>query len=198
MRSADQADGSDIAGGRRNLAERTSERGADARQVGRRGMRALGAAVSRVAAPIVAKRGGGMLARLKAEWPEILGDRWAARSWPTALGRDGALTLRIDSAAAALELQHRTPLVIERINLFLGRAAVSRLKLVQGPLPLPPPPDPPAPRTLGPGAADMLDARLSDVAAPELRTALARLGRAVLAEQEPASEPDIARRHDPN
>ena len=38
--------------------------------------------------------------------------------------------------AAALELQHRAPLLIERVNLFFGRPAVTRLILVQGPLPL--------------------------------------------------------------
>ena len=56
-------------------------------------------------------------------------------SWPATLGRDGVLKLRA-APGAALELQHRAPLIIERINLFFGRAAVTRLALVQGPLPL--------------------------------------------------------------
>jgi hypothetical protein len=71
--------------------------------------------------------------------------------------------------------------VIERINVFLGREAVARLVLVQGPLPLPASPATPAPAPLAPEEANTLDIRLGDIADPELRAALARLGRLVLA-----------------
>ena len=54
-----------------------------------RGFRAVGVTVSKLAAPIVAKRGGGILVRLKAEWAEIVGANWAGVAWPSALGRDG-------------------------------------------------------------------------------------------------------------
>src|SRR5438552_1547719 len=40
---------------------------------GRPGLRAIGLAASRLAAPIVGRRGGGVLARLKAEWPAVVG-----------------------------------------------------------------------------------------------------------------------------
>src|SRR5439155_19766717 len=108
----------------------------------RQGFRAVGVAVSKLAAPIVTKRGGGVLVRLKAEWAAIVGAEWAAVTWPRALGRDGVLKLNVASLAA-LELQHRTPLLIERINLFFGRSVVSRLALVQGALPLDSPPSGP-------------------------------------------------------
>jgi hypothetical protein len=143
-------------------------------------MRAAGVAASGVAAPIVARHGGGVLGRLKAEWPAVVGAELAPLTWPEALGRDGALKLRVASSLA-VELQHRAPLVIERINLFFGRAAVIRLVLVQGPLPLPalPPTGMPAPL---PGAeARALDIRLADIADPALREALAGLGHLVLA-----------------
>src|SRR5690242_3672281 len=52
------------------------------------GLRAVGVAVARIAAPVVRRRGGGTLVRLKAQWREIVGDEWAAASWPVALGRD--------------------------------------------------------------------------------------------------------------
>ena len=100
-----------------------------------RGFRAVGVAVSKLAAPIITRRGGGILVRLKADWAAIVGQDWAEVSWPTALGRDGVLRLRATSGAA-LDLQHRAPLMIERINLFFGRSVVTRLALVQGPLPL--------------------------------------------------------------
>jgi hypothetical protein len=143
------------------------------------GLRAVGGAASRLAAPIVARRGGGVLGRLKAEWAAVVGAELAAVSWPESLSRDGALKLRVASSAA-LELQHRAPLAIERINLFFGHAAVARLVLVQGPLPLPTPsPTPPSVPLTGVEAA-ALDARLADIADPELRAALAALGRLVL------------------
>ena len=145
----------------------------------RQGFRAVGVAASKLAAPIVAKRGGGILVRLKAEWAAIVGSDWAAVTWPTALGRDGALKLRTASGAA-LELQHRAPLLIERINLFFGRPVISRLALVQGPLPLALPPTGPVLRPLAPSEVKALDAQLSEIAEPELRDALARLGRAVI------------------
>ena len=164
--------GGRLEAGRVTGAPRESER--------RPGLRAAGLAASRVAAPIVARRGGGVLGRLKAEWTAVVGAELAATTWPEALGRDGALKIRVASSVA-LDLQHRAPLVIERINLFFGHAVVARLVLVQGPLPLParPRPAPPAPLTAE--AAKALDARLAAVADPELRAALAGLGQLVLA-----------------
>ena len=154
------------------------------RPVGSRqgGMRAAGIAAARLAAPIVAKRGGGVLARLKLGWGEIVGAALAAVTWPEALGRDGALKLRV-APGVGLELQHRAPLVMERINLFFGRAVVTRLALIQAPLPLPARPRPPAPAPLAVEEAAALDARLDQIGDPELRAALAALGRLVLADR---------------
>ena len=145
----------------------------------RQGFRAVGVATSKLAAPIIANQGGGILTRLKAQWAAIIGPDSAAVTWPTALGRDGVLKLRAASGAA-LEIQHRAPLLIERINLFLGRPAIARLTLVQGPLPLVLRPTRPLLRSLAPGEIKALDKRLSDVTEPELRDALARLGKAVI------------------
>ena len=142
------------------------------------GFRAVGVAVSKLAAPIVTQRGGGILVRLKSEWPTIIGPDWGAVSWPSALGRDGVLKLRA-APMAALDLQHRAPLLIERVNLFFGRPVVTRLALVQGPLPTDSPPSGAVPRLLAAAENDALDKLLSGIADPELRAALARLGRAV-------------------
>jgi hypothetical protein len=143
------------------------------------GFRAVGVAVSKLAAPVVAKRGGAILVRLKAEWAAILGADWASVTWPSALGRDGVLKLRTTSTAA-LELQHRAPLLIERINLFFGRSVVTRLVLVQGPLPFDSPPREPVVPTLAAGEVEVLDERLSGIADPELRAALGRLALAII------------------
>jgi hypothetical protein len=145
----------------------------------RQSFRAVGVAVSKLAAPIIAKRGGATLVRLKAQWAAIIDAECAAVSWPHSLGRDGALKLRV-APGAALELQHRTPLLIERINLFFGRTVVSRLALVQGPLPIDSPAGEPGVISLATSEVVGLDERLSGIADPELRLALGRLGRAVL------------------
>jgi hypothetical protein len=152
---------------------------ADAEGERRHGFRAVGLVTSKFAAPVVAKRGGGVLVRLKADWATIVGPDWAPVAWPAALGRDGALKL-CTAPAAAIELQHRAPLLIERVNVYLGRPAVTRLILVQGVLPSPPEPAHPAPRLLATDEVEALDRRLSAIADPALRTALGRLGRAVI------------------
>jgi len=154
--------------------------GAPAESERRPGMRAAGIAAARLAAPIVARRGGGVLGRLKAEWAAVVGAELAAATWPESLSRDGALKLRVASHLA-LELQHRAPLVIERINQFFGRGVIARLVLVQGPLPLAAPPPTAMPEPLSAEEAKALDLRLGDITDPELRAALAGLGRLVLA-----------------
>jgi hypothetical protein len=143
-------------------------------------MRAAGVAGSRVAAPIVASRGGGVLGRLKAEWSAVVGAELAAVTWPEALGRDSALKIRVVSTFA-LDLQHRAPLVIERINLFFGRPVVERLVLVQGRVPLAVRPRRAPPEPLAAEEAKALEARLAQIADPELRAALAGLGQLLLA-----------------
>jgi len=144
----------------------------------RPGLRTLGGAVARLTAPVIA-RGGGLLARLKASWPAIVGEELGAATWPSALSRAGALKLCVASGLA-LEIQHRTPLLIERLNLFLGRGAVARIVLVQGPLPLPARRRPPLQRVLSPEETSALDDQIRVVSDPELRDALARLGRRVV------------------
>ncbi len=154
----------------------TREAGSSERQ-GR--LAALGVALARVAAPIIGKRGS--LARLKAHWTAIAGPEWGEASSPLSLGRDGVLKLRA-TPSAALELQHRAPLLIERVNLYLGREAVTRIALVQGFFQ----PRAPAPllRPLGEAEAKALQEKLSGIGDPELRAALARLGVAVHGREE--------------
>ena len=154
---------------------RPDERRPDER---RPGLRAVGPLASRLAAPVVARHGGGILTRLKADWSAVIGADIAASSWPQALGRDGALKLRV-AAATALELQHRAPLLIERINVYLGRPAVSRLVFVQGPLPIAPRARHSPPRQLGAGEAESIERQIAAIGDSELKAALARLGKSV-------------------
>ena len=150
-------------------------------------MKSLGSAASKVAAPVLGRRGFGE-AQMVLAWASVVGDGLAGETQPVKLsfGRgeraNGTLHLRVTSGAA-LAVKHLEPLLIERVNAFFGYRAVGRLALRQGPLPVKPPP--PEPRALTPAE----EQRLASVTAPiedeALRTALARFGRAMLARAAP-------------
>ena len=169
---------------RRGAAKLAGPTQPSARPSARRGFRAVGVAVSKLTVPIVARRGGGILVRLKAEWAAIVGPDWAEVTWPTALGRDGVLKLRA-APGAALELQHRAPLIIERINCFSAVPSSPAWRSCKGH----------CRSRRGAGQARASDRcrkarrRRSTsgspaIADPDLRAALARLGRAVRREAE--------------
>ena len=147
------------------------------------GLRALAASLPKVTGKAFGRRGlaaGGLVA----DWPSIVGEQLAAVSLPRGLSRtgQGTLTLRVESGHA-LTLQHLEPLVIERVNGYLGYRAVARLRLQQGPLGgrSAPPRPPPAPLSEAEEAS--LRARTGTVTDDNLRGALERLGRAVKQER---------------
>jgi hypothetical protein len=81
-------------------------------------------------------------------WVEIAGPATARLARPLRLSETaagGTLTLKAEPGAA-LFLQHESRALCARINGYLGRPAVTRLKFVQGTLAAPPPP-PPKPGT---------------------------------------------------
>jgi hypothetical protein len=97
------------------------------------------------------------------------------------------LELRVAGPVAAL-IQHQAPLILDRLNLYLGEGAVAKLRIVQGPLSRDagrpaakavaptrrarPPLDAAAERKLADGLATTPDGPLKNV--------LLRLGREVL------------------
>jgi hypothetical protein len=69
-------------------------------------------------------------------WEEIAGAEVARIARPLRLSESasgGVLTLKAEPAAS-LFLQHETRTLCDRINAYLGRPAISRLRFVQGPL----------------------------------------------------------------
>jgi hypothetical protein len=74
---------------------------------------------------------------LKSRWREIVGESLATRSEPVKLvkSRTGGATLelRVAGPVAAL-VQHQAPLILDRLNVYLGPGAVAKLRIVQGPL----------------------------------------------------------------
>jgi len=118
-------------------------------------------------------------------WPEIVGAEIAAHSqpekihWPRPAAGDlpdpGTLVLRVEGPTA-IEIQHLSNVVLERVNRFFGWQAVGRLALRQAPLTRREPAMPPA---ADPAAAERVAATLNGIADDKLRAALARLGAAV-------------------
>jgi hypothetical protein len=160
-----------------------------AKRQGGGGLRALGAALPRIAAPILGKRGLAA-GRLVADWPAIVGAELADVAVPDRLsfphGERSGGTLRLKVApSAALEIQHRAPLLIERINVALGYPAVARLSLVQAPPPARRRPAPPPRRELGEAERRAIGRQVEKVVDPDLREALGRLGEAVAAAKPP-------------
>jgi hypothetical protein len=81
-------------------------------------------------------RAGFRDATLVLRWDEIAGPETARIARPTRFSdgpQGGVLTLKAEPGAA-LFLQHESRALIERVNAFLGRPAVARLRFVQGPL----------------------------------------------------------------
>ena len=70
-------------------------------------------------------------------WSEIVGERYAKVSCPESIkfpsGKKagGVLTLMVDGAHAPL-IQHLTPMIVEKVNLFFGYAAINRIVFRQG------------------------------------------------------------------
>src|SRR5208337_2502897 len=98
-------------------------------------------------------------------------------------GGPATLELKVAGAVAAL-VQHQAPLILDRLNLYLGAGAVARLRIVQGPLSRPAPvkagPRRRAKSPLDAAAERDLEASLSDARDGPLKDALLRLGREVL------------------
>ncbi|HZT25488.1 MAG TPA: DciA family protein [Pseudolabrys sp.] len=119
-------------------------------------------------------------------WSEIAGPDIAAHSepikinWPRQANGEppdpATLVLRVEGPAA-LEIQHLSGLIIERVNRFFGWQAIGRIALRQAPLHRPEALTAPA----GPDAAEQarIAAGLSGMADEKLKAALARLGAAV-------------------
>jgi hypothetical protein len=123
---------------------------------------------------------------LVTRWAEIAGRDVAAHSeplklqWPRPVEgqpqEPATLILRVEGPMA-LEIQHKSDVILERVNRFLGWSAVGRLALRQAPLSRrerPATPSPPDPQ-----AVEEVAQTLTAIEDDELRAALARLGAVI-------------------
>lgn len=123
---------------------------------------------------------------LVTRWAEIVGANVAAHSeplkiqWPRPVENQptepATLVLRVEGPMA-LEIQHTSDVILERVNRFLGWKAVGRIALRQAPLSRRPAPKP----RRKPDAAEVarIEAGLTTVEDSDLRAALARLGASI-------------------
>ena len=122
-------------------------------------------------------------------WEDIVGERLAAMSEPLCLrwpprGKaqsdhmPATLVVRVEGGYA-LELQHVSGLVIERVNAHLGFACVGRIAIKQGPLERRPSGKAPC-RAPPAEAVAAAEAAVTGVEDEALRRALSRLGARVL------------------
>jgi hypothetical protein len=133
---------------------------------------AAGADAAGAAEPAFA-RAGFFDPRLVLNWSEIAGPETARLSLPVRLS-GGILTLKAEPGAAVF-MQHGSRELCERINLYLGRPAVTRIKFVQGTLAERPHPPP---RRI-PAESPEADDPVQKYHGPEgLRAALVELARA--------------------
>ncbi|BAM91529.1 conserved hypothetical protein [Bradyrhizobium oligotrophicum S58] len=123
---------------------------------------------------------------LVTRWPEIAGRDIAEHAqplkmqWPRPVEgqpqEPATLILRVEGPMA-LEIQHSSDVILERVNRFFGWHAVGKLALRQGPLLRPPVkrrPAPPDAKTVAKVAST-----LTAIEDDALRDALARLGAAI-------------------
>jgi hypothetical protein len=153
-------------------------------------------AIGRVAPDIlkgVFRKHGFAQGQILSAWPAIAGDelarftapekiRWPRRGQNAQPGQDPALAilvLRVEGPVA-IEVQHSTPQLIDRINAFFGYRAIGKIQIVQGPLPRRPLPQKRHLRPLSSGEENKLKSHLGLVDDAGLRRALLRLGRGVM------------------
>ena len=158
------------------------------------GARPIGAYAARALDPAARARGFATTALLS-EWPAIVGAELAQFTMPDRVvwprrredgqaaspqrghrGEGAVLVLRVEGPRA-IEVQHRSGQILERVNSYFGYRAVAEMRILQAPVarkasPTPSPSPPLDPDALPPSA---------DIEDRGLRAALLRLGSAARA-----------------
>jgi hypothetical protein len=127
-----------------------------------------------------------------AHWPQIVGEKLAQLSTPERItwprGQDekqgGTLYLKVN-AGRILDVDYAAASIAEKVNRFLGYAAIARIKTS----PRHVVPSPPSERHVKVQPDEVMMSRLTNIDDDDLKSALARLGAGLAAEQPRSPQP---------
>ena len=154
---------------------------------------------TRILDPVLRKRAG-ISVGLVQSWEEIVGGRLAASCrpekirWPRRMREEDpfepAVLVIACEGLAALHAQHQSGEIINRVNAFLGFAAIGRIRIVQKPLAGKTRRKPPELRALSEGEKAKLARTVGKIEDDGLRASLERLGATVLGRGLPGGQRD--------
>ena len=145
---------------------------------------ALGKSISKLTQVSFSKRGFAD-GEILHQWPTIVGEMLGKAShpdkvvYPKGLNGNGTLQLRVGNSGLALDIQHMEPMILDRINSHFGYRAISRIKIIQAPLPTQKEKPNYKPRVLTEAEKKTIDQQLSTIGDPKLKKALENLGESV-------------------
>jgi len=152
-----------------------------------KGPRAVASIIGRITRPILGKRGFAH-DHIITHWKDIVGEKLARFSYPIKVAHvrgvaAGTLHLRVANGAAAATIHPQIPIILDRINQFIGYTAVQNITVSQGPVRVPSQRRRSPMKPLTPAQIAIVQRRVETVQLPDLQTALARLGEAVMRKQ---------------
>jgi len=149
-----------------------------------KGPRTVASIIGRVTRPILGKRGFAH-DHIITHWKDIIGEKLARFSYPLKVAHvrgvaAGTLHLRVANGAAAATIHPQIPIILDRINQFVGYTAIQNITVSQGPVRVPFQRRRSPIKPLTPEQMKAVQRRVATVQLPELQTALTRLGEAVM------------------
>ncbi|TAN00730.1 MAG: DUF721 domain-containing protein [Rhizobiaceae bacterium] len=153
-------------------------------------VRPLSDVASEIIDPMLRRRAGISIGLVQS-WEEIAGEKLSASTrperilWPRRAHEDDPFapaTLVIAcEGMAALRLQHETGEIIQRINAFLGFAAIGRIRIAQKPVGSGVEKARPVLRQLSPTEESLIVGTVQNIENDALRASLENLGKTIMA-----------------
>ena len=156
------------------------------------GPRSVSEIVGKVLEPVLARRTGMTLDLIKA-WPDLVGEEFCKTTrpekinWPRRAHEDDpfkpAILVVACENSAALFFQHEQPAILERVNIFFGFEAISRITILQKSVVTAKPDKKNTPAKVTKTDEMRLATILEKIDDPDLKETLAKLGRGVISRQ---------------
>lgn len=132
----------------------------------------------------ICQQNGFIQARILLEWEYIVTSQFAQFctplkvTFPFKQRHNGNLLLQATSSMAT-ELSYLEPLILSRINQYFGYQAISKIRLLQGPITRKANPQKQAPKPLPQAVLSHLECNVQSIEDERLRTALLSLGMGI-------------------